>query len=119
LAVLVLLGLTFGTIMGVLGGGGSIFISISLILLFRIPLRIALGTSIVIMVMAAVPGIVLNLQQGHLDLKIAALLIVPGVVAGFAGAHIANRVSERSVQRVLGGYLVVVSLVLLIRLFNA
>ena len=118
-AALVLMGVVIGVAMGMMGGGGSIFISASLILLFHIPLRIALGTSIVIMGMAAVPGVALNVAQTHLNLTHAALLVVPGAVAAVIGASIANRVSERTVQLVLGSYLVIVSSVLLLRMVRA
>ena len=112
IAVLMIAGLLIGAIMGVLGGGGSIFISLLLIFGFRLPVRNALGSSIIIMGLAAIPGIVLNFNQGSLDPEYAVLLIIPRAISSFLASKLANRVPERVIERVLGVYLVVISLLL-------
>ena len=81
IAILMITGFVIGAIMGVMGGGGSIFISILLIFGFRLPIRKAFGSSIIIMGLAAIPGIILNFKQGTLDPEVAALLILPGAIA--------------------------------------
>jgi uncharacterized membrane protein YfcA len=118
LATFVVMGLGIGVVMGVMGGGGSIFISLALVIGFRYPLRIALGSSILIMAIAAVPGILLNLQQAHLDVSDAVSLVIPGGLAALIGSRIANRISERAIFRLLGSYLVIVSSWLLVRLWG-
>ncbi|MFT5130108.1 MAG: putative membrane protein YfcA [Rhodothermales bacterium] len=116
LPALIAMGMLIGVVMGIMGGGGSIFITLALVLAFRYPLRVALGSSIMIMAIAAVPGILLNLQQAHLDLSHAAQLVIPGGIAALLASRVANRIAELTVYRILGVYLVVVSIVLLVRL---
>ena len=110
--VLILLGVVLGTIMGIMGGGGSIFINLLLVFVFRLPIRVALGSSIIIVGMAAIPGIILNYQGDQLDLLSAALLIIPGMGASWFASKWAHRVVERKIEVLLGAYLVIISLVL-------
>lgn len=112
LAILIGVGLGLGIIMGIMGGGGSIFISLLLIFGCRLPIRVALGSSIIIMGMAATPGMVLNFQADHLNPLFAVLLIGPGMVASWLASRWAHRVPERGVEMILGTYLVVISMVL-------
>lgn len=105
-------GIVLGIIMGVMGGGGSIFISLLLVFGCRLPVRVALGSSIMIMGLAAVPGMVLNFRADQLDLRSAMLLIGPSMVASYFVSRWAHRLPERGLERVLGVYLVLISLVL-------
>jgi uncharacterized membrane protein YfcA len=111
--VLCLVGLVIGTIMGIMGGGGSIFISLLLIIGLRLPVRTALGSSIIIMGLAALPGIAINYHQAHIDPAHAACLIIPGAIAAVLAARLAHLVSERRIEQVIGIYLVAISVALI------
>lgn len=112
LLILILLGGVLGTIMGIMGGGGSVFINLLLIFLCRLPLRVALGSSIIIIALAALPGIFLNFQADQLDLFSAVCLIIPGITTAYLSSKWAHKVPERKIQIIMGSYLVLISLVL-------
>lgn len=112
MAILIVVGMVLGTIMGIMGGGGSIFISLLLIFGCRLPIRMALGSSILIMGLAAIPGMVLSFNAHHLDPLLAVLLIGPSMVASFFASRCASRIPERGVEIVLGVYLVGISMIL-------
>ena len=112
LVLLIGVGGVLGTIMGVMGGGGSIFISLLLVFGCRLPIRVALGSSIIIMGLAAIPGMVLNFRAEQLDPLSAILLIGPGMLASWGASRWAHRVPERGLETILGVYLVVISMVL-------
>lgn len=112
LIILILLGGILGTLMGIMGGGGSVFINLLLIFLCRLPLRVALGSSIIIIALAALPGIFLNFQAGQLNLFSALCLILPGMTTAYLSSKWAHKVSERKIQIIMGSYLVLISLVL-------
>ena len=111
------LGGILGLVMGMMGGGGSVFIATGLVVLFKLPLRIAIGTSVLVMGVAAIPGVILHFDAGTLDWKMAAALLLTSIPSSILASVLANKVSERVIQRTLGIYLLGISSVLAFRLY--
>jgi hypothetical protein len=84
--VSLLRGLVVGAITGFLSGllgvgGGPIMVAL-LILLVGVPVQIAMGTSLLAIVVPAVAGVITHYGLGHIDI----LSAVPAVLAGALGA---------------------------------
>jgi uncharacterized protein len=109
---LVIPGAVIGCIMGILGGGGGVFIALVLIFVYRIAAHKALGISLVVMFLAALPGGYLYARDGFIEASSALTIIVPSTVCSFFASRCANRLSDRTVKRVLGVYLLIISLVI-------
>ena len=114
---LMLMGIAAGFTMGVMGGGGAVFISIALILLFKIESKTAIGTSILIMGLAAIPGAITHWARGSVDIGCALVIGGASIPAASIASAFANRVSSQLVKRLLGVYLIVIAIVLLVRTF--
>lgn len=115
--LLISLGLVTGILMGVMGGGGAMFIGIALIVLLKFETKIAVGTSILIIGLAAIPGVVLHWHGGTLQWTDAFVILSCSIPATVCGSWFANRISARDVKRLLGCYLVVIAPILLYRTF--
>ena len=89
---LVVLGLATGTISGLIGVGGGIVVVPALMLLFGTSDLIAKGTSLLMMIPAAISGTVGNLRRSNVDLKAAALIGVAACTTTALGAWIATLV---------------------------
>ena len=113
---LVLLGVVSGLVMGVMGGGGAMFIGIALIVLLKFETKTAIGTSILIMGLAAIPGVVSHWRGGTLQWNYALVILSCSIPATACGSWFANRISARDVKRLLGCYLVVIAPILLYRI---
>lgn len=75
------LGLLAGAVSGLLGvGGGSVMVP-TLVLLFGFGQHLAQGTSLAVMIPAALAGSLQHARHGHIDARVAPLLAV-GVAAG-------------------------------------
>lgn len=107
-----------GFIMGILGGGGGLFIGLVLIFLFRMPTHHALGVSLAVMAIAAVPGITLYGKGGFISAISALTIIFPSTVCSFISARIANKLSESLIKRVLGIYLLIMTMLLSLKNLN-
>lgn len=114
-ALLILFGIILGLLIGLFGGGGGIFIGIFLMLIFRFPVKEAVGNSILIMGLAAISGLVINFSNGQIELWPALLLAVPSVLAALITSHFANRVNPRLIKVILGIYLIVASILLIVK----
>jgi len=106
---LLVLGPVLGVIMGITGGGGGVFMAAVFILLLGMPTRAAIGTSVLIMGIAAVPGVVAHSAGHTLPWVYAAAIVLPSIPAALASSRLANRIRPATVKRILGTYLVLIS----------
>jgi len=110
-----LIGLLAGITGGVTGGGGGI-VSIPLMVAFlKLDQHAAHGVSLVALVFTGLVGAITYASNGSLDLVAAVLIAAPAVVTARAGAHFAHSLPEWKLKRAFGGYLLVVSALMLLK----
>ncbi len=97
-----LLGLTSGTLTGLLGIGGGAFIVPLLVLVFGLDQHLAQGTSLAVMIPAGVAGTLVHLRAKRLDGSLIGGLVVGVVVGAFLGGQAALAVPERPLQIIFG-----------------
>ncbi len=92
-------GLTVGFLTGLFGVGGGFLIIPALVLLLGIDMNIAVGTSLVIVVLNSASGLAAHLGHTHIDAKTAvaftAAAILGALGAGRLGAHLPTRNLQR------------------------
>jgi len=101
-SVSILVGLVIGVVCGLLGAGGGVMFLIVLLFLYGYPTHTAIGTSTFIMTMTAASGAVSYVVHGSIS-AISMVLIGAGAVAvGAVMPKIVTRLSEKTVNRVIG-----------------
>lgn len=108
--VLGAVGLVAGVVSGLLGIGGGLVIVPALAGWLGMPLKRALGTSLLAIVAIVVPGTVVHAALGHLDLGIFASLTLGAVPGARIGAGIALGTRDRTLRLAVGGFLFTVAL---------
>ncbi len=73
------------------------------------PLKRALGTSLLVIVALVVPGTIVHAALGHIDWGICLALVVGGVPGARLGAALALGAKERTLRLVVGGGLLAIS----------
>ena len=104
---------------GLLGGAvglilGSIRIT-ALVRLFRVDVRVAAGTNLVIGFMVGSMGWIGHLTRGNVDYPLVVIMGVTAMIGSYLGAKQTGRVSVNSLVMTLGVVLVVVGLLLVWR----
>jgi len=100
-----LLGLFTGFVSGLLGvGGGIVFVPLVTTVL-GMPLKRALGTSLVVIAAVAIPGTIVHASLGHVDWAIFAVLVVGVIPGARVGARIALGARERTLRLLIAGFL--------------
>lgn len=115
LPLVIVLGGAIGLIMGVMGGGGGLFIGAVLMIAFRMPVKRAIGTSILVMGATAIPGLVLHGIDQTANWEAGGMIAVASTVTAFGSGRLATRVPVAIVKRFLGGYLLVISVLLALK----
>lgn len=92
-------GLTVGFLTGLFGVGGGFLIIPALVLMLGIDMSVAVGTSLVIVVLNSASGLAAHLGHAHIDARTAlaftAAAIIGALVAGRLGAHLPTQNLQR------------------------
>ena len=107
------LGLFVGLMCGLFGAGGGGMILLILIFVLHYPVHLAVGTSSFIMMITAASGTAGYIIHSNIDIQAALIASVPTVLAAGIGAGIANRVSERTLGRIIGVVLTVLGVAMI------
>ena len=110
----VLLGLAAGALSGLIGIGGGVIIVPALVFLFHFTQHRAEGTTLALLIppvglLAVMP----YYRNGHVDLRVAALIALGFIFGGWAGGQFANALPAATLQRVFGGVLLLLALKML------
>jgi hypothetical protein len=99
---LVLIGLGAGGLSGLLGIGGGLVLVPLFTAWIRLPIKVALGTSLACVAVLAVPGTITHVLLGHIDWLYALPLCIGVVPGARLGSHLAIRSSDRSLRLIVG-----------------
>jgi uncharacterized membrane protein YfcA len=104
------IGLLAGFVSGLLGVGGGIVMVPAFTTWIGMPLRRALGTSLLVIAILVIPGTIVHALLGNVDWAIF-LVLTLGVIPGARlGARIALGVRERTLRLAVGTFLLVVAI---------
>ncbi|MCB9879109.1 MAG: sulfite exporter TauE/SafE family protein [Planctomycetes bacterium] len=111
-------GLLVGALTGFVGVGGGFMIVPALALLGGLSMRLAVGTSLIIIAANSVSGFARhfqNLRELHLELDFHVLgwFVGAGVVGSLLGGLVSNKVPQGTLQRGFGGLLLLAGLAIL------
>jgi hypothetical protein len=104
----VAVGLFVGSLAGLLGAGGG-FITIPLMTYWlKIPLRISIGTSLLIILITSLGTLWAKLGVGHIDLSITLLALIGSIPGALIGSHFSRKAPVRILRLALLFLLVVI-----------
>jgi len=105
------IGVFIGFIGAILGVGGGFLLVPMLIYLLRVPTSVVIGTSMVLTLMTMAAATVLHAATNHLvDIVLALLLMVGGVVGAQFGARAGQKLAAERLRLLLGLLVVAVGL---------
>lgn len=108
-------GTVVGLMTGFFGVGGGFVIVPALVLVLGLPMRAAVGTSLLVIAMNALWGLLAHLRFGHLDLAVTALFVLGGVAGALTGVHLAGRVPQRRLTQGFAALIAAVAGYMLLR----
>lgn len=127
-AAILLEGTFVGIVTGFVGVGGGFLIVPALLVFGKLPIRIAIGTSLVIIAMKSVVGFAkyqhyLIGQQLAVDWQTIGLFTAIGLAGCFAGQRLNARLNQRALKQVFAVFLILIGALVIVKesgkLFNA
>ena len=112
------IGLGAGLMSGYVGVGGG-FIMVPLMLtLINIPMKLASGTSLIAILILAIPGTIENGIVGNIDYVTGLMVAIGSIPGAVLGACLVKKVPERTLRFVFGGFLIIAAVVLFLNEFG-
>ena len=118
LAAVQAIGLVAGLTSGYVGvGGGFIMVPLMLAIL-DIPMSLASGTSLIAIMILAIPGVIEQGLLGNIDYLAGIAIVVGSIPGALVGARLVRVVPERQLRFIFGGFLLVAAVMLMLNEFG-
>jgi uncharacterized membrane protein YfcA len=114
LVQLVLIGLAAGFLAGLLGIGGGVLMVPAMVLILGFDQHVAQGTSLLVIIPAALTGSYAHYRRGRLVVRDAITLAAGGVIGAVMGSVIALSLEDELLKRLFAGFLLIVAVRLLL-----
>lgn len=112
------IGLIAGLASGYVGvGGGFIMVPLMLAVL-DIPMSLASGTSLIAIMILAIPGVIEQGLLGNIDYLAGIAIVVGSIPGALVGARLVRVVPERQLRFIFGGFLLVAAVMLVLNEFG-
>ncbi len=112
---LILLGLGIGLVTGLLGAGGGFLIIPSLVLFLRLPMKIAVGTSLLLVAINSLFGFLFSLKQFEYNWTILLLFTILAISGIFIGSRLADKIPGASLKKGFGWFVLVMGIYIIVK----
>ena len=108
-------GLGVGIVTGFVGGGGGFLIIPALVLLSHIPIKKAVGTSLLIISLNSAVGFVGYLNQVSIDWSLTLSFTLAAAIGIFLGSSLSKKIAASRLQKGFGYFVLIVATFVLIK----
>ncbi len=112
---MLLLGLVIGVVTGLLGAGGGFLIIPSLVLFLRLPMKTAVGTSLLLIAINSLFGFLFSLKQFEYNWTILILFTLLAIAGIFIGSRLADKVRGSTLKRGFGWFVLVMGIYIIVK----
>lgn len=110
---MILAAVTTGLLTGMLGAGGGFLIVPTLILIFRIEMKKAIGTSLLVISMNAVVGFLSEMNYTNFDWNLIILITIIALLGSFVGQRISSIIDTVRLRKSFGWFIFIMAIVIL------
>jgi uncharacterized membrane protein YfcA len=113
--LILLEGSLVGILTGLVGAGGGFLIIPALVILSKLPMKEAVGTSLVIIAVKSLIGFTGELGHGSLDWTFLFSLTALAIIGIFAGTYLSKFIDSKKLKPAFGVFVLVMGLYILIK----
>ena len=112
--ITILSGAGVGLLTGLLGVGGGFLIVPALVMLVGLPMRQAVGTSLVVIAMNSLAGFVGHLHGPAIDIQLVAIFVAAGLTGALIGTRLTRIVHPEHLRKVFAVFVIGLAIFLLV-----
>lgn len=112
---LLLLGLFIGIITGLLGAGGGFLIIPALVIFLKLPMKTAVGTSLLIIAINSLFGFLFSLKQFEYNWTLLLSFTVLAIIGLLIGSRLAEKISGSSLKKGFGWFVLVMGIYIIVK----
>lgn len=105
----ILIGIVSGIVSGTGMGGGTILIFL-LTFIMGVEQHVAQATNLIFFIPTSIVAIIINLKNKNIDLKLAILISIFGILGAIIGANISIHIDVKILKKCFGVFLSVIAL---------
>ena len=109
MVIAVLAGILSGIISGMGIGGGALLIPV-LVFGLKVDQHVAQSINLIYFIPTAVMALIIHIKHKRIDAKIAAIIVVFGVMGAFLGSNLAVSVPSNILRRMFGVFLFIMGI---------
>ena len=111
----VLQGLVVGVVTGLIGAGGGFLIIPALVKLLKLPMKTAIGTSLIIIAVNSLTGFVFSLGQSHIQWLFLIEVTLIAIVGIFIGSYLSSKIDGKKLKPAFGWFVLVMGIYILMK----
>lgn len=104
----ILIGIISGIVTGIGMGGGTILILL-LSIIWNYNQHVAQATNLIFFIPTSLMSIIVNLKQKNINIKLAIILSISGVVGAIIGAAISNNIDVNYLRKFFAVFLIIIA----------
>lgn len=116
--ITLLSGAVIGVLTGILGVGGGFLIVPALVILVGLPMQTAVGTSLVIITMNSIAGLLGHIHDNSIQPILILVFIISGLGGTFVGSRLVKYLPAKKLQTVFAWFVILLAIFLLVDNFN-
>ena len=114
--VIIIDGIVVGTLTGIVGAGGGFLIVPALVILLKLPIKKAIGTSLIIIAIKSLSGFMGDIIQGNtMDWNLLAIFTVVAVLGMFVGLYVTRFVNQNHLKKIFGWFIITFAAIMIIK----
>lgn len=115
-ALIIAEGIGTGVLTGLVGAGGGFLIIPALVLLARVPMKLAIGTSLMIIALKSLFGFIGDVQNGtEMQWHFLLMFTLFSIAGIFIGARIGKKMEGRKLQKAFGWFVLIMGIYIIIK----
>lgn len=119
LGKLVLFGTGIGMVTGLLGAGGGFLLIPALVLLLRLPMKEAVGTSLLVIALNSLIGFTGNLNDKGMDWSLLLAVTFLAIVGILLGSYLNRKIKAGSLKKAFGWFVFAMGIYILVKELTA
>lgn len=111
----ILQGTAVGIVTGLIGAGGGFLIIPALVNLLKLPMKTAIGTSLLIIAVNSLAGFGFSLNQIHIEWKFLSSVTFIAIIGIFIGSYLSTKIDGKKLKPAFGWFVLIMGIYILFK----